>query len=72
MELKPCPFCGCNSAKVRIIMAAFKYSRNNTYRVKCGECDSYGPGVNIPFGIDVQDRLEAARKEAADLWNRSA
>ena len=62
IELKPCPFCGCDDRRIGIR----KMGRKG-YRVICARCRNMGPQINI---ID-NDKM-GAQKMAAEAWNRRA
>ena len=57
IELKPCPFCGCESVMETMTVSAEKIPR---YRVRCGKCFCQTNWDNF------------SQESAAIRWNRRA
>lgn len=59
-HVKNCPFCNGRSRIMKLTRSG------NAYRVKCSECGSCGPVVNVQPWHDTK---YIAQGQAIELWN---
>ena len=62
-QVKNCPFCDGRSRVMKVTRSG------SAYRVKCSECRSGGPVVNVQPWHDTK---YVAQGKAIELWNNRA